>query len=647
MHRIAIRTIILLIALSAALLIAPAAAEGPPTAAVAGCVTWEGPLPPGRRCATAAEQLRESLRPRLLVGTVEDPASAVLPEGLAVTVGRREVRLDAQGSFRAGSVRPGQTVRATAPGYVTAEVVFTGTSPLRLELRPLETTITVRDAYSGEALPGATVTHRGEIKRADDDGQVAWARLRAGEVLAVQADGHAPGEVRYAGEEAIDVKLRPTTLAGTVRGAGDAPVAGATVKATAGGVELATVETDEAGRFALAYAPERLSLRVTAKGYRQQEVAVERAVHVEVTLQRQATPTPTATPGPTVTVTPDATPTPGAGQTPAPGPRPGSDGFVVKGIYCPLGLLTRQDRVDGLLDLIDRTELNAIVIDMKNDAGWIGFPSQVPAAKPGLIYTRSFMDIKALVARCREKGIYTIARIVLFKDPLFARANPDWAVKDKDGKLWIDTEGAPWMDPFRPEVRDYLADLSREVGGLGFDEIQFDYVRFPSDGDITNTVYSQESTRESRTTVIREFCARLQRELKPLGVAISADVFGLTGWIDPYEDMGIGQRVIDIAPYMDYLSPMLYPGTFIRGNLGYAEPLKHPYDVVRRSVIEFDARTEAKIRPWVQHYSSPGVPYGPEEVRLQIQGAEDANAVGWMAWHAGGKYDAASFKPAE
>jgi hypothetical protein len=220
-------------------------------------------------------------------------------------------------------------------------------------------------------------------------------------------------------------------------------------------------------------------------------------------------------------------------------------------------------------------------------------------------------------------------------------------VHTADDQLYVDTEESTWVDPFRAEVQDYLVAIAKEVAGLGFDELQFDYIRFPSDGSAGKAKYSQESTLESRCTTIREFCARLRRELQPYGVVISADLFGLTVWVDPEKDMGIGQRVIDIAPYVDYLSPMLYPSTFISGNLGYEEPMQHPYEIVYRSCVELSKRTETRVRPWLQHYSWKEVTYGTEELRLEKKAADDAGTYGWMFWHAGGRYIANVFDPAE
>jgi hypothetical protein len=321
--------------------------------------------------------------------------------------------------------------------------------------------------------------------------------------------------------------------------------------------------------------------------------------------------------------------------------------FQVRGIYMPLGILTNEERVRGLIDLVDRTELNAIVVDVKNDRGWLAYPSALVEAQRSRAYKAEVMDIGEFLSLCREKGIYTIARLVVFKDSTLAAAYPEWALCKDNDELWTDSEGSSWGDPFREEVQDYNIAIAKEVATLGFDELQFDYLRFPSDGAIGELTYAQESTLESRCQAIEEFCARLRSELKPYAVVLSADLFGLTVWVSPEEDMGIGQRVIDIAPYMDYVSPMLYPATFVGGNLGYEDPLLHPYQVVYRSCVEVGKRTNTRVRPWLQHYSYNNVTYGVEEMRLQKQAAADAKTHGWMFWNAAGRYDEQSFDPAE
>jgi hypothetical protein len=258
------------------------------------------------------------------------------------------------------------------------------------------------------------------------------------------------------------------------------------------------------------------------------------------------------------------------------------------------------------------------------------------------------MGLEEVLALCQAKGIYTIARIVAFKDDPLAHGRLDLAVVTAAGEVWHDGEKLGWGNPFRKEVQQYIIDLAVEIAGLGFDELQFDYIRFPSDGNLRAIVYEEQNTAATRTAAVRGFMARLRRALRPTGVFTSADLFGLTVWVVPEEDMGIGQRVDDIAPFFDYVCPMVYPSTFAPGTLGYSVPWEHPYDIVYQSQRRAGRRVlhPTRVRPWLQHYSLYGVPYGPEELGLQRQAAEDAGAAGWCFWNAGGRYNVEFFAPA-
>jgi hypothetical protein len=316
--------------------------------------------------------------------------------------------------------------------------------------------------------------------------------------------------------------------------------------------------------------------------------------------------------------------------------------FQVRGVYIPFGLLARPDSVLELLDLIERTQLNALVLDVKGDRGYLAYDSQIPlAVELGVGGAREgWLALDELLAQARARDIYTIARIVVFKDDPLAFGHPELAVQRADGTVWTDGEELGWGNPFREEVWDYNIAIAQEVAALGFDEVQFDYLRFPSDGDIGAIVYAEENTPETRTAAIREFTRRVTEALRPYGVFTSADVFGLTVWVEPESDMSIGQRVIDVAPLVDYLCPMVYPATFRPGNLGYADPSAYPYDVIYRSQQAAEGRvpSSTRVRPWLQAYW-----YTLDEMLLQKQAAQDAGAPGWTFWNAGGVYDEALF----
>jgi hypothetical protein len=303
-----------------------------------------------------------------------------------------------------------------------------------------------------------------------------------------------------------------------------------------------------------------------------------------------------------------------------------------------------------VLDLAARTELNAVVIDVKGDRGWILYPTEVPLALaagaqgPGTL--RSF---DALMDDFKARGLYTIARIVTFKDNVLARHRPDWAVIDtRTGEPWIDNEKLAWVDPFREEVWAYNIAIAREAIARGFDEVQFDYVRFPTDGRLSAARYARPNTRENRVSAISGFLGRARRELGPLGAFVGADIFGYTAFND--NDTDIGQRVEDLAPHVDYLHPMVYPSGYHRGIPGHLNPVAAPYQVVRESVRLIRERAggaPVRVRPWLQDFRDYAFDrrfFGPSEVRAQITGSDDGGGIGWMLWNPRNTYTEAALR---
>jgi hypothetical protein len=309
--------------------------------------------------------------------------------------------------------------------------------------------------------------------------------------------------------------------------------------------------------------------------------------------------------------------------------------FSPKAIYLSVfGVGTAALR-DAALRLIEEAELNAIVIDVKGDRGIIPYRSAVPlATEVGAQDSITIKDISALLADLRRKGIYTIARIVVFKDDLLARRRPQLAVKDRSGGVWRDHEQLAWTDPFQPEVWDYSLAIAVEAARHGFDEIQFDYVRFP---DAPGLAYAQPSTEDSRVRVIEGFLAKARRSLAPHNVFVAADVFGYICWNQG--DTGIGQRLETLVAHLDYVSPMLYPSSFQFGIPGYRNPVAHPSEVVALSLARAAQRTglpAVRFRPWLQafpDYAFDRRPFRAVEIRAQIVAAEAFGANGWMLWN--------------
>lgn len=298
------------------------------------------------------------------------------------------------------------------------------------------------------------------------------------------------------------------------------------------------------------------------------------------------------------------------------------------------------------LELIDRTELNALVIDVKGDRGMIPYKSSVALAREiGAQRITTVRDVHELIESLRGRGIYLIARIVVFKDDLLAQARPDLAVKTTSGALWRDHEQLAWVDPFRQEVWNYNLEIAEEAAALGFDEIQFDYVRLP---DASDLAFSQISTEESRVAAIAGFLVAAKRRLAPYTVFVAADLFGYVCW--NLDDTHIGQRLETLAPILDYLSPMLYPSGFQYGIPGFRDPVAHPREIVALSLqraIERTGLSPLRFRPWLQafrDYAFDRREITEKEIRLQITAAESLGSDGWMLWNPHNTYSATGLR---
>jgi len=309
--------------------------------------------------------------------------------------------------------------------------------------------------------------------------------------------------------------------------------------------------------------------------------------------------------------------------------------FHPKSLYLTsLGIASRTLR-DAALDIVDHTEINALVIDVKGDRGLIAFPSTTPLAIViNAERSPTISSLKELTDSLHAKGIYCIARIVVFKDNVLALARPDLAVKTRSGYIWHDREQLAWADPFLREVWEYNIALAVEAARGGFDEIQFDYVRFP---DVPGLLFSRASTQESRVAAIAGFLELAQERLAPYNVFLAADIFGYVCWNT--DDTGVGQTLAAMLPHVDYLSPMLYPSTFQFGIPGYRDPVAHPYEVVFQSLERAHERTGvpgSRFRPWLQafqDYAFDRRAFGGAQVQAQISAAEQAGSNGWMLWN--------------
>lgn len=348
----------------------------------------------------------------------------------------------------------------------------------------------------------------------------------------------------------------------------------------------------------------------------------------------------------------------------------------LKAIYmtsCVAGTLSfRSD----LVKLVEETELNGIIIDIKDFSGTLSFTPASEELKKFVSKRCMAPDMKEFIEKLHAKDIYVIGRITVFQDPVLSKLRPDLAVKKaSDGSTWKDYKGISFTDPGSKEVWDHTALIAKEAYAIGFDELNFDYIRFPSDGPMSDIAFTWSKNRK-KADVLESFFKYLSAELHPLGIVISADLFGMT--TTNTDDLNIGQVLEKAAPYFDYISPMVYPSHYPPNFNGWANPNKYPYDVVKFSmtsaVKRFLATTTpvalfgveplastsppacaappcaagrplypkkawhtSKLRPWLQDFDYGGN-YDIAEVKAQITAVYDAGLTSWMLWAPSNRY---------
>jgi len=281
--------------------------------------------------------------------------------------------------------------------------------------------------------------------------------------------------------------------------------------------------------------------------------------------------------------------------------------------------------------------LNTIELDVKDEGGEIAFDPGVPLArKAGAV--RDDYDPRKVANEMHRKGIYLIGRVVVFQDPYLARARPDMAIKRPDGSIWATSAGLEWVNPYDRRVWDYAVSVAAAAARAGFDEIMFDYVRFPSDGDVGAAVYPGR-TSVPKGRLVAGFANYAHERLAPLGVRVSTALFGLSAT----RDLGIGQVPRWISRYVDQIHPMSYPALYTDGELGIPSPSAEPGETVFRTLIDFRRETKgsgAQLVPWVQDWS-----YRPEQVMQQIRAARLQGAKGFLLWNASGIYTKSALAP--
>lgn len=325
----------------------------------------------------------------------------------------------------------------------------------------------------------------------------------------------------------------------------------------------------------------------------------------------------------------------------------------VKGIHVTSWVAGDPRYFPDIIRLIDETELNTIVIDLKEADGRIAYEADIPLAKSAGSIQRRIRNLDSIIEKCKRHNIYKIARIVLFKDTFLAERRPDLAIKNrKTGGIWRDYKGDAFTSPYIEDVQDYNISLAEDAARRGFDEIQFDYVRFPSDGPLKDILYPEGHNEEKAINTITTFVERAKARLSPYNVKLSVDVFGLTTLRD---DVGIGQNFKQLVDRVDYISPMVYPSHYWKGSYGFKNPNSAPYEIVRAALrdaikksVDEDQPAETvknKIRPWLQDFDLGYPHYGPSEVRIQIRAAHEHGINEWLLWNPGVHYTKEALLP--
>ena len=310
-------------------------------------------------------------------------------------------------------------------------------------------------------------------------------------------------------------------------------------------------------------------------------------------------------------------------------------------------------RLHDLIGIARRTEINALVFDVKDDRGLVLYRSRVPLAHTlGADTTRVMRAerLRAALDTMRALGILPIARIVVMKDPLLAAARPHWVIRSRHdtAQAWRDERGVAWLDPYQDAPWHYAAQLACEAAALGFGEIQFDYVRFPDDPTLVRGAAFPLARGRTRAQAVRDALRRTRERLRSTGVPVTADVFGLT--TTDTADMGIGQRWEQLITTVDVILPMMYPSHYWPGIYDMDDPNAHPYETVTHGLRDAIRRSAAvpgaaTIRPWYQDFTLGPPHYGAKEVRAQIQAGYDQGIMSWLLWNSRSVYSVKALAP--
>jgi hypothetical protein len=590
--------------------------------------------------------LDAAIRPNSLSGLVTDAFTGQPLSGAEVTAtfnvtNTVSAATGADGRYSLAGVPEAFALSVAAPGYAAAEQQIARATAQDLALRPNVLAGKVTDRFSGQGVAGATVTIGSVSATTGPDGAYRVENIPAdATTVAISADGYAALDQELGKVTALDAVLRPDTLKGRLidKDSGE-PIANAAILAstTYPGADVAfeRISGSTDGAFTLKGLPEQGYLQILSPGYKTQVIEIKPgSVPTEFAMER----------------------------------------FRVKALYITGAVATVPSLVDEYVELIERTELNAIMIDLKSDLrddlGMVYYDTQVPLARELGIF-RPYIDMPALVKKLKDKGIYTIARVQLFAhDNMLSDARPEWSIRLREtGEVYADYPGPgiryAYLDPSNRNVWDYNIALGVEAAQMGFDEVNFDYIRFPdwygtkaefaeklmfSDPDI-NPATNPDHMFET----ITQFMDKAHRAVNGAGAKMSVDVFGR---VVLGKSLTIAQDIKRMGKYTDYIAPMPYPSLWWPGAFDLPDPVSEPYkvlDAANAAGVEQIKGQYARLRPWLQDHTDPWaykvVKYGPAEVRAQIDATEKYPEIdGWMLYDSANAYKGAfngAVKPEE
>jgi hypothetical protein len=589
-------------------------------------------LPEAQQPTPPAVTVKTTLRPNTLAGTLTDEYTGAPLSGASVSVagGAPSATSGADGSFTLSGVPERFAVEVAAPGYEPLRQDVERSTLFDASLRPNVLSGTLIDEYTGAPIAGATVSF-GEARAtsgADGSFRIEGAPERG--TLRAEAEGYAGVSAELNRELSFEASLRPDQLRGTVVSAADnSPITHFTVLARSSlekpAEMLVRVRGDAGGAFVLDDMPERGFIQVLAPGYK---LASAEIVDGKVDAAFALEP------------------------------------FQMKGLYITAGIAS-AGYVEEYLDVIERTELNTLVIDLKSDMrddlGLVYYDTQVPLARE-LGISADYVDMQAVVDAAKQRGIYTVARIQLFAhDNALADARPEWAIQDvTTGEFYSDFPGPgiryTWLDPTNRNVWKYNIDLGVEAALMGFDEINYDYVRFPDNpaSDYDDFRFSEPvhpiNNPDGMYNAILGFMEEAHAAVNAAGAFMSVDVFGRVV-IKP--SLPIAQDIERMADHADFVMPMIYPSLWWGGYAEIDVPVAEPYRTIKAALLDGMPKYEnkhAKMRPWLQDHTDPWAPvvvdYGPAEVRAQIDATRDVDpSMGWILYNSANVYTEEALKP--